>query len=52
MNRKFPIFAVLLLIVAVVWLLSDLGILVINVPWLPVVLGVIAIGMIYNRFKR
>jgi hypothetical protein len=52
MARKFPVVGVLLLIVAIVWLLSDLGILTINIPWLPVVLGVVAIGLIYNRIRK
>ena len=50
-KRRFPIFAVILLVVAVIWLLSSLGYLTMDVPWLPVILIIIAIGMIFNRFK-
>jgi len=51
MKRKFPVLATILLVFAVVWLLSELGYLVVNIPWIPVVLIIIAIGMIFNRFR-
>lgn len=49
---KFPTLAVILLVLAVVWLLSDLGYITINIPWIPVIIGIIAIGMIINRYRR
>ena len=49
---KFPMLAVILLIFALVWLLSELGYLTLDIPWIPVILVVIAIGMIFNRFGR
>ena len=45
----FPVFAFILLIFAVVWLMNELGYLTINIPWIPVILIVIAVGMIANR---
>lgn len=48
---KFPVLAVILLLFALVWLCSELGYWSISMPWLPVVLVVIAIGMIFNRFR-
>jgi len=51
MARKFPTFAFIVFIFALVWLLKDLRIISINVPWIPVVLGVIALGMIINRYS-
>lgn len=51
MAKKFPTFAFIVLIFAVIWLLKDLRIISINVPWIPVILGVIAIGMIANRYN-
>lgn len=48
---KFPTLAIILLIIGVVWLLNELKILTVNVPWWPLILIVIAIGMMYNRFK-
>lgn len=49
MKRKFPIFAAIVLVFAVVWLLKDLNILNINVPWIPIILIIISIGLIVNR---
>jgi hypothetical protein len=51
MKRKFPTIATIVLVFAIIWLLSELNVLTINVPWLPVILIIIAIGMIWNRFK-
>ncbi len=50
-KRKFPVLAVILLIFAVAWLLSEVGYLTINIPWIPVILIVIAIGWIINRYS-
>lgn len=49
---KFPILAVILLIVGLVWLFNELGYFKIDLPWIPVILVVIAIGMIVNRYSR
>jgi len=51
MKRKFPVLATLLLIFAIVWLMDELGYLVINIPWIPVILIVVSIGMIANRYN-
>jgi len=48
----FPTFAVILLVIAVGWLLSELGYIQTNIPWFPIVLGIIAIGMIINRYAK
>lgn len=48
-RKKFPIFAFILLIFAIAWLLNELGYLRINIPWVPVILIIIAVGMIFNR---
>ncbi|MFA5020247.1 MAG: hypothetical protein WC533_04065 [Candidatus Pacearchaeota archaeon] len=49
---KFPTLAVILLVFAIIWLLSDFGIISVTLPWLPIILIVVAIGMIYNRFRK
>jgi len=51
-KNKFPTLAVILLVFAVVWLLSDLKILLIDIPWIPIILAIIAIGMIVNRYTE
>ena len=43
MKRRFPTFALLVLVFAVIWLLKDLGVIVIDVPWVPVILIIIAL---------
>ena len=48
-RKTFPIFAVILLVFAVTWLLREMKIIDINLPWLPIILIVIAIGIIFNR---
>ncbi len=44
-------FAVLVLLFAVVWLLEEVGVVAINIPWLPVILIVVAMGWIVNRYR-
>lgn len=51
MARKFPTLAVILLIFALAWIVSELGYFVIDIPWIPLILAVVAIGMIFNRFR-
>ncbi|MBU0977924.1 MAG: hypothetical protein KKD18_05900 [Nanoarchaeota archaeon] len=50
-KRRFPVLAVILLIFALSWLMSDLGYWTINIPWIPVILAVVAIGWIINRYS-
>ncbi|MFH1589829.1 MAG: hypothetical protein ABIB43_04650 [archaeon] len=49
-KRDFPTFATILLALAILWLLGDLGVLSVNIPWLPVILIIIAIGWIINNY--
>ena len=51
-KTKFPALAVILLLFALAWLLSEWSILVIDIPWIPVILAVIAIAMIVNRYTK
>lgn len=51
-KTKFPTFAVILLVVGLIWLLNELQVIAINIPWIPVVLIIIAVGMIINRYKE
>jgi len=52
MKTKFPMLAVILLVVGLLWLLNELKVLVINVPWVPLILVIAAIGMIVNRYSK
>lgn len=52
-QKKFPTFASILLVVGVIWLLSELGVIsVIRIPWIPVVLIFIAISMLYSHYYK
>ncbi len=51
-KKKFPAFAVILLVLALIWLLQELEYITTNVPWLPVIIIIVAIGMIINRYAR
>jgi len=48
---KYSIFAIiplLVLILAVLWFIDDLGIISTNIPWLPVIFMIISIGWILH----
>jgi len=51
-KRNFPTLAVILLAVGVIWLLNELKVFDFELPWWPIILIIIALGMIYNRFKK
>ena len=51
-GTRFPTLAVLLLVVGVIWLLSDLGVITISIPWWPVILIILAIGWIVNSYTK
>jgi len=51
-KKRFPTIAVIVLAIGIFWLLSDLGILVIDIPWWPIILIIIAIGWIVNSITR
>ncbi|MDP7520824.1 MAG: hypothetical protein QF567_01165 [Candidatus Pacearchaeota archaeon] len=48
-SKRFPTFAWFLLIVGVLWLLTDLNVITIDIPWIPIIVIVIAIGWIRNK---
>jgi len=49
-KKKFPILAVIILLFALIWALSDLGYLNVNIPWIPVILAIFALGWITDRY--
>ncbi len=51
-KKGFPTFAVLLLIVGVIWLLSEIGAITIVIPWWPVILIVVALGWIIDNYAK
>ena len=51
-KKTFPTFAVILLAVGVLWLLSELKVLTIDIPWWPAILIILAIGWIVNFYTK
>ena len=51
MKKKFPTFAVLVLIAGIIWLLSELKIINIDVPWLPLIVIVLSLGWIISHYR-
>lgn len=50
-EKFFPTFAVILLVVGIVWFLSELNVITVDVPWVPLVVIIIAVGMLFNRYR-
>jgi len=51
-KNKFPVFATIVLIFSIAWLLKELNVYNIKLPILPVILVVFSIGWIFNRFSK
>jgi len=51
-KKNFPTFAVIVLVAAALWFLSDLGYIGFDIPWLPLVVGLIALGWIINYYQK
>ena len=54
---KFPTLAVILLVIALLWLIDDMTIVDIHlfgiqISWLPLILTVISIAMIFERYHK
>ena len=48
----FPTFWTIILLLAIAWLLKEMGYLNVDIPWLPTILIVIAIGAIVNHYGK
>jgi hypothetical protein len=51
-RKKFPVFATIVLVFSIAWLLKELNVYSIKLPILPVILVVISIGWIFNRLTK
>ena len=51
-KNRFPTFGVILLVVGVLWLLTELNVILANIPWIPILLIIVAVGMIFNHTKK
>ena len=51
-KKGFPTFAFLLLIIAILWILTEIGVITINIPWFPVIIALIALGWIIDYYSK
>ena len=51
-KKVFPTFWFIVLVMALIWFLNDVGFITFNVPWLPLILIIVAIGGILNSYGR
>ena len=47
-----PIFAVIVFLIALLWLLNDLNLLAISVPWVPLIVLVVAFGWVMKHYAK
>lgn len=50
-DSKTSMFGLMVLLVGVLWLLSETGTIVMEIPWVPVLVIVVALGMIMKNSK-
>lgn len=51
-KKSFPTFAIIVLVLSIIWLLYELKIVLWDIPWLPLILIIVSIGWIIDRSKR
>lgn len=51
-NKGFPTFAIIILVLGVLWFLSGVGVLKTNVPWFPAILIILSLGWIINYYRK
>ena len=51
-EKRFPSFAIIVLVLGILWFLNGVGILTIDVPWFSVILIIISLGWIINHYRR
>ena len=51
-EKVFPVFAVTVLILALFWILTEVGVLAIEVPWFPIIVAAIAVGWILSFYSK
>ncbi len=51
-GKGFPTFAVLILVLGLLWLLSELSIITTIIPWFPVIIVTIAVGWIIDHYSK
>jgi len=51
-NKRFPTFAVILLVLSGLWLLNEIEVIKMEVPWIPIILIIVAISWIIDHYVK
>lgn len=51
-QKGVPTFALIILAVGVIWLLSEIGVFRVKIPWWPVILIALSLGWIINYYVK
>ncbi|MBU0460073.1 MAG: hypothetical protein KJ597_05040, partial [Nanoarchaeota archaeon] len=51
-KKGFPTFAVLLLAIGILWLLTETGTITVDIPWWPVILIIVASGWVIDHYSK
>jgi hypothetical protein len=51
-DKGFPTFAVIVLLLGLLWLFSELGVLTFEIPWWPVIITLFGLGMLIDHYKK
>ena len=51
-DKGFPTFAVIILVLGLLWFLSGIGVLTTKIPWFPAILIILSLGWIINHYRK
>jgi len=50
--KAMPLFAIIVLLIGIVWLLTEMGVISADVPWLPIIMILVGLNWIYEFYKK
>ena len=50
--KSLPVFAIIVLLIGILWLLAELGVISANIPWWPVILILLGANWIYEFYNK
>ncbi|MFC1517836.1 hypothetical protein ACFL5G_04690 [Candidatus Margulisiibacteriota bacterium] len=50
--KALPLFAIVVLLIGITWLLTEMGIISTNIPWWPVILILVGANWIYEYYSK
>lgn len=50
--KALPLFAIVVLLIGIFWLLTELGVISADIPWWPVILILLGINWIYEYYRK